>query len=99
MTLTLNAQTLGVTALIAGNAASFLAITTPSTFDIRRTPATTDRNRDVWQGVAIGAGLSLATAIGGTLVTGSPWPVIATVAVLAVFGGAYARALSQSCEV
>lgn len=87
--------TMGVTALSVGNAASLMTVFNPDMFTIRSAQMTqnVDAAPAVHLGMALGAGISVVIAFGGSLVTQSWWPLFGTIVGLAIMCWAYEWAL------
>jgi hypothetical protein len=97
-----DAESMGLAALAAGDAAAFLSGVNPSLFTIRtfrgqwaNAEATAN---DIHTGVLLGNALALVVAFGATLVSKSWWPLAMTVAVAAVLDISYEWALRSPRE-
>lgn len=83
----LDAEVIGITALVVGDAAAFWSANNPSVFTVRAfrrkggKEADTTK-RDIRLGGLAGSGLALLVGIGGTAVTKSWWPLAGTAAIL-----------------
>lgn len=94
----IDAEVMGVAALVAGDAAAFLAGANPSFFTVRTFrsqggPDAENTARDIRIGMALGTALTVLVAAGGTAVTGSWWPLVAGLAAAAALDGMYEYAL------
>lgn len=89
----------GISALVAGDAASFLSALNPSLFTIRTFAgnwASMDGTRgDIWRGILLGSGLAILVGFGGSAITRSYWPLAATIFMLIVLSGAYTWSLAN----
>ena len=79
-------ETMGITALVAGDFAAFFSAYNPSIMTagaFRRKGGQEAENskRDLYRGAFVGTVLGTAVAAGGSMVTGSWWPVVAGLAV------------------
>lgn len=96
----MDADTAGVAALVAADAAAFLSGVNPSLFTMRAfrseggEKAETTKT-DIRIGSAIGGLLAIIVGIGATLITKSWWPLVVTVLVLAVMIGSYEWAIAN----
>jgi len=84
----LDAEVIGITALVIGDAAAFWSANNPSVFTVRAFRRKGGKEaektkRDIRMGGAAGSGLALLVGIGGTAVTKSWWPIAGTLAILA----------------
>lgn len=83
----LDAEIIGITALVMGDAAAFWSANNPSVFTVRAFRRKGGRQaeqtkRDIRLGGMAGSGLALFVAFGGTLVTKSWWPLAGAAAIL-----------------
>ena len=92
-----DSHVMGVTALSIGNAASLMTVFNPDMFTIRTSERTQGQStRDTLHvGMWIGGSISVLVALGGSLVTGSWWPLLGTLATLAIMFYAYEWALKN----
>ncbi len=96
----IDTETAGLSALLAADAAAFLSGVNPSLFTIRtfRSKGTAEAEAtkgDILAGIAIGSTLALVAGVGGSAVTESWWPLVATVISLLVLDSAYLWALAS----
>ena len=96
----LDSEVAGIAALVAADAAAFLSGVNPSLFTIRTfrslgSGEAAETSRDIRMGMAIGTALALVAGLGGSAVTRSWWPLLATIATLVVLCGAYELALQH----
>lgn len=96
----LDAEVIGIAALVAGDAAAMLAACNPSLFTVRtfRSQHGVDAENtktDIRIGMAMGSALALLIAAGATAVTRSWWPLLIGVISTAAFDGAYEWALAN----
>jgi predicted anti-sigma-YlaC factor YlaD len=93
----MDAETMGLAALAAGDAAAFLSGVNPSLFTIRsfrNTWGSADQTAsDIHTGVILGNALAFAVGFGATLVSQSWWPLTITLLVAAILDCAYEWAL------
>ncbi len=94
----IDSEVAGIAALVAADAAAFLSGVNPSLFTIRTfrslgSGEAADTAKDIRMGMLIGSALALMAGLGGSAVTRSWWPLLATVATLIVLCGAYELAL------
>lgn len=87
-----DAETMGIIALTMGDAAAFFSAYNPSimtTGAFRRKGGTEADNskRDLYRGAFVGSTLAMIVAAGGSMVTGSWWPVVGTAGVVLVQWG------------
>lgn len=85
--LKLDAEIIGITALVMGDAAAFWSANNPSVFTVRafrrKGGKEAERTkRDVRLGGLAGTGLALFVGMGGTFVTGSWWPFIGAASII-----------------
>lgn len=84
----LDAEILGITALVVGDAAAFWSANNPSVFTVRAFRRKGGKEaeqtmRDIRIGGAAGTALALFVGLGGSLVTKSWWPVTGAAAIIA----------------
>lgn len=87
-----DAETMGIVALTMGDAAAFFSAYNPSLMTTgafrRKGGQEADMSkRDLYRGAAVGTALAVLVAAGGSMVTGSWWPLIGTAGVCGVQWG------------
>lgn len=91
-----NDKTINITALCVADAAAMLGAFNPNIFSIRIFgSADADTAQSVHIGMGLGSFIALSVGLGGTLVSGSWWPLVATLLALGVLCGAYEWALQN----
>lgn len=97
-----DAEVFGVALLCAADVAAFLSAANPSIFTMRtfRSNKVSQAERDNTQsdirlGTVVGGVMSLAAGIGGTMVTRSWVPLVATIAALGMYSTLYEWALAN----
>lgn len=97
LTWKIDAESMGLAVLSAGDSAAFLSGMNPSIFTIRHFngdwSSTGDTTKDIRMGMVIANILALLVGWGATLVTESWWPLTMTVAVTAILDASYEWAL------
>lgn len=95
----MNPDIAGISALVAGDAASFLSALNPSIFTIRtfsgQWASNDETSQDIWRGIVIGAALALLVGFGGSSITQSYWPVISVIVMLFILSAAYVWSLKN----
>lgn len=84
----LDAEIIGITALVVGDAAAFWSANNPSVFTVRAFrrkggPEAEQTKRDIRLGGMAGTSLAMFVGLGGTLVTKSWWPITGAAAIIA----------------
>lgn len=97
----MDGEVAGISALVAADAAAFLSGVNPSLFTIRQFSTAkpgidaAETHDDIVRGMVIGSSLAMLAAVGGSAVTGSWWPVAATLFTLVILDAAYLWALAN----
>lgn len=100
LTWRIDAETAGVTALCIGDAFAAWSACNPSIFTVRtfRTAGGVEAENtksDIRRGSLIGSGLAVIVGAGGSLITGSWYPLAGTVAMLGILWLTYEWALAN----
>ena len=100
LTWKLDAETMGLAALTAGDSAAFLSGMNPSIFTIRKFQgdwsSDTETKNDIHTGMLIANALAVLVGFGATVVASSWWPVVMTIGVTIILDLAYEWALQVS---
>jgi hypothetical protein len=95
----MNPDIAGISALVAGDAASFLSALNPSIFTIRtfsgQWASGDDTKQDIWRGILIGSALAMLVGFGGSSITRSYWPVVSVTIMLFIISAAYVWSLNN----